>query len=85
MMNTITAGDKGDRSDNGSIHDQQRQRLESKIAVIESRIDSLPGFLPDSYQYLMQQLDQHQHQLLEILLKDEFDTIDSTESTASEH
>jgi hypothetical protein len=85
-MNTTTASDRGDRS--GSIsakQDHQRQRLESKIAFIESRIDSLPGFLPDSYQYLMQQLDQHQHQLLKILLQDEFDSIDSTESTASEH
>ena len=82
-MNTTTTGDRGDNA--SAKQDHQRQRLESKIAFIESRIDSLPGFLPDSYQYLMQQLDQHQHQLLEILLKDEFDTIDSTESSASEY
>jgi len=81
-MNTTTASD---RSDNGSIYDQQRQRLASKIAVIESQVNSLPGFLPDSYQYLMQQLDQHQHQLLRIILQDEFDAIDSTESIASEY
>ena len=81
-MNTTTAGDRGD---NGSIHDHQHQRIVSKIAFIESQVDSLQGFLPDSYQYLMQQLDQHQHQLLKILLQDEFDSIDSTESSASEH
>lgn len=82
-MNTKTTGDRGDRS--GSKHIQNRRRLETKIAFIESKIDSLPGFLPDSYQYLMQQLDQHQHQLLEIILKDKFDTIDSTESSAREY
>lgn len=72
-MNTTTTGDRGDRS--GIIitkQDHQRRRLESKIAFIESQIDSLPGVLPDSYQYLMQQLDQHQHQLLKILLKNKF-------------
>ena len=82
-MNTHTACVS---SDNRSAkQDQQRQRLETKVAFIKSQIDSLPGFLPDSYQYLMQQLDQHQHQLLEILLQDEFDTIDSTESSTSEY
>jgi hypothetical protein len=82
-VNTNTTGDRGDRS--GSKRIQNRRGLETKIAFIESRIDSLPGFLPDSYQYLMQQLDQHQHQLLEIILEDEFDTIDSIESSASEY
>jgi hypothetical protein len=57
---------KSERSSSNKI--QNRQRLETKITFIESRIESLPGFLPDSYQYLMQQLDQHQHQLLEITL-----------------
>jgi hypothetical protein len=56
-MNTHTAGVS---SDNRSAkQDQQRQRLETKVAFIKSQIDSLPGFLPDSYQHLMQQLDQH--------------------------
>ena len=82
-MNTTTASG---RSDNASAkQDHQRQRLESKIAFIESRIDSLPGFLPASYQYLMQQPDQHQHQLLKILLQDELDTINSTVSSSSEY
>jgi hypothetical protein len=82
-MNTITAGDKGDSS--SAKQDQQRHRLETKIAFIESQIDSLPGFLPDSYQYLMQQLDQNQHQLLKILLQDEFNAIDCIESSTSEY
>ena len=80
-MNTTTASD---RSDNGSTkQDHKRQQLESKITLIESQIDSLSGFLPDSYQYLMQQLDQHQHQLLKIILQDEFDRIDCMEDTTS--
>ena len=85
-MNTTTASDRGDRS--GSIsakQDHQRQRLETKVAFIKSQIDSLPGFLPDSYQYLMQQLDQRQHRLLKIMLEDEFDTVDSTISRGGEY
>ena len=81
-MNTTTASD---RSDNASIHGRQRQRLETKVAFIKSQIDSLPGFLPDSYQYLMQQLDQRQHRLLKIMLEDEFDTVDSTISRGGEY
>ena len=83
VVNTQTTGDRGDKS--GSKQIQNRLRLETKVAFIESQIDSLPGFLPDSYQYLMQQLDQHQHQLLKILLQDEFNAIDCIESSTSEY
>jgi hypothetical protein len=83
-LNVVNTKNASDRSDNGSTkQDHKRQQLESKITFIESKIDSLSGFLPDSYQYLMQQLDQHQHQLLKIILQDEFDTIDCMEDATS--
>jgi hypothetical protein len=82
-MNTTTTGVSSDKRSAKQI--QNRQRLETKVAFIESRIESLPGFLPDSYQYLMQQLDQHQHHLLKILLQDEFKTIDATEDANDGH
>ena len=83
-MNTTTPGDRGDshlsnRSTAASDPESTLLRLQSKIAYIESQIDALPGFLPDSYHYLMQQLDQHQHQLLSLLLKDQFAAIDATD------
>jgi hypothetical protein len=81
IVNAITAGD---RSDNGSTkQDHKRQQLESKITFIESQVDSLSGFVPDSYPCLIQQLDQHQHQLLKIILQDGFDTIDCMGDTTS--
>jgi hypothetical protein len=76
-MNTITTDTRGN-SDNH--HQEQKRRcLEHKIAFIQSQIDALPGFLPDSYQYLMQQFDQHQQQLLSLLLHDQFTAIDAAQ------
>ena len=82
---TTTTTDIGDSRDlnTSCIQDSLRQRLETKIAYIESQIDALPRFLPESYQYLMAQLDQHQQQLLSILLKDQFAVIDTTLSDAT--
>ncbi len=82
-MNAITAGDRGDNTNSttSSTQDQLRQRLQSKVSYIESQIDALPGFLPESYQYLMHQLDQYQQQLLAIMLRDEFDAIDAINAT----
>ena len=79
-MNISTTSITGDTStiNASKAPNPQRIRLETKIAYIESQIDALPGFLPESYQYLMAQLDQQQHQLLAILLQDHFDAIDAT-------
>jgi hypothetical protein len=77
-MNTITTG-ATDNSSGNHHQEQKRRRLEHKIAFIQSQIDALPGFLPDSYQYLMQQLDQHQQQLLSLLLHNQFTAIDAAQ------
>jgi len=85
-MNSRTANDTGDESilTSSDSQDQLWQKLHSKITYIQSQIDSLPEYLPESYQYLMGQLDRHQQQLLALILQEEFNLIESTSTTRND-
>jgi hypothetical protein len=82
-MNSRTTSDIGDKSTHkaSGSQDQLRQQLHSKITYIQSQIDALPEFMPESHQYLMRQLDHHQQQLLALMLQDEFDVIETSSGT----
>ena len=54
-----------------------RQRLESKIAFLQQQLDSLEHYLPETYQYLMEQMDSQQVLLKQIQIKEHFAVIDS--------
>jgi len=66
-----------------SHHSSERQRLESKIAFLQQQLDSLDHYLPETYQYLMEQLDSQQVLLKRLEVKEHFATIDSSDGALS--
>jgi hypothetical protein len=58
-----------------------RQKLESKITFLQQQLDSLDQYLPDTYQYLMEQMDSQQVLLKRLEVQDHFAAIDSSHST----
>jgi uncharacterized coiled-coil protein SlyX len=61
----------------------ERQKLESKIAFLQQQLDSLDHYLPETYQYLMEQMDSQQVLLKQLEVQEHFATIDSSHSTQS--
>jgi uncharacterized coiled-coil protein SlyX len=60
-----------------------RQRLESKIAFLQQQLDSLDHYLPETYQYLMEQMDAQQMLLKRLAVQEHFAVIDSTTGVLS--
>ena len=58
----------------------ERQKLESKITFLQQQLDSLDHYLPDTYQYLMEQMDSQQVLLKRLEVQDHFAAIDSSTS-----
>jgi hypothetical protein len=46
-----------------------RQRLESKITFLQQQLDSLEHYLPETYQYLMEEMDVQQRNLMELKIQ----------------
>jgi len=55
-----------------------RQRLESKIAFLQQQLDSLDHYLPDTYKFLLEQMDTQQILLKQLEVKEQFALIDSS-------
>jgi len=55
----------------------ERQRLESKIAFLQQQLDSLDHYLPETYQYLMEEMDTQQVLLKHLQVQEHFAVIDS--------
>ena len=61
-----------------------RQRLESKIAFLQQQLDSLDHYLPETDQYLMEEMDTQQVLLQHLQVQEHFAAIDSwNESSGS--
>ena len=61
----------------------ERQKLESKIAFLQQQLDSLDHYLPDTYQFLVEQMDAQQVLLKRLEVKAHFATIDSSTGAMS--
>ena len=61
----------------------EHQRLLSKIAFLQQQLDSLDHYLPDTYQYLMEQMDAQQILLKQLEVQEHFAVIDSSEGAMS--
>ena len=61
----------------------ERQKLESKITFLQQQLDSLDHYLPDTYKFLVEQMDAQQVLLKRLEVKDHFATIDSSEGALS--
>ena len=56
----------------------ERQKLESKIAFLQQKLDSLDHYLPETYQYLLIEMDSQQVLLKQLEVQEHFATIDSS-------
>ena len=54
-----------------------RQKLESKIEFLNQQIDLLTQYLPDTYQYLLAEMDIQQVLLKQLEVQERFAIIDS--------
>ena len=61
-----------------------RSKLKSKIAFIEKQISSLDSYLPETYEYLMSELDSQKCLLAEIEVKNYFLNVDNDQEDADE-
>lgn len=68
-----------------SLNNQvSRSRLKSKIAFIEKQISSLDNYLPETYEYLMIELDNQKCLLAELEVKNHFFNVDNNQEDANE-
>lgn len=58
----------------------ERQKLESKITYLQQQLDSLDHYLPETYQYLLIEMDAQQVLLKQLEVQEHFATIDSSHS-----
>lgn len=47
-----------------------QDRIQERIAFLEKQLDSLDHFLPDTYQFLVAELDVQQRELMEYKIQD---------------
>ena len=57
-----------------------RQRIESKIAFLRQQFDSLDYYLPETYTYLLEEMDYQQVLLKRLDVQESFASIDSCDS-----
>jgi hypothetical protein len=48
----------------------QREHIEASINFIKKQLDSLEHYLPETYSYLMEEMDSQQRNLIELKVKD---------------
>jgi len=60
-----------------------RQKLESKIEFLNQQIDLLNHYLPDTYQYLLAEMDNQQMLLKQLAVQERFAIIDSDSTVRS--
>lgn len=58
----------------------ERRRIESKIAFLKQQFDSLDYYLPETYRYLLEEMDYQQILLKRLDVQESFASIDSRDS-----
>lgn len=48
----------------------QKEQIEASINFIQQQLDSLEHYLPETYSYLMEEMDSRQRNLIELKIKD---------------
>jgi hypothetical protein len=61
-----------------------KHKVVSKIKFLEDRFMSLDNYLPETYQYLLCELDQQKYLLAQLEVQEYFDQVDDDESTDSQ-
>ena len=81
-MNTLSGSSR--RTMKNLNNQASRSKLKSKIAFIEKQISSLDNYLPETYEYLMSELDCQRCLLAEIEVKNYFLNIDNDQEEPDE-
>ena len=71
-------------SRSGNHESTIKSRVQQKIRFLEDQLISLDHYLPETYDYLMQELDLQRRHLAELEVKETFDEIDSEQVIDSE-
>jgi hypothetical protein len=61
-------------------HPTSKSRIQSKIKFLEDQLALLDHYLPETYEYLMQELDLQRRLLVELEIKDAFALIDTAQN-----
>ena len=61
-----------------------KHKVASKIQFLEAQLVSLDNYLPETYQYLLCELDQQKYLLAQLEVQEYFDQVDDNESTDSQ-
>ena len=61
----------------------ERQKLDSKITFLQQQLDSLDHYLPETYQFLITEMDTQQVLLKQLEVQEHFATIDSNTCSLS--
>ena len=48
----------------------QKEHIEASVNFIQQQLDSLEHYLPETYQFLMEEMDSQQRNLIELKVKD---------------
>jgi hypothetical protein len=70
------------RSDN--LDSSTKSKVQRKIRFLEDQLVSLDHYLPETYDYLMQELDLQRRHLAELQVTETFDEIDRDQMINSE-
>jgi hypothetical protein len=68
----------------GLVMSNQRKRLEAKVQYLQSELESLKDYfyVPETYQYLIEELDTQQVLLKHLEVQEQFAAIDAGDPTA---
>ena len=55
-----------------------KQQIQSKILFLETQLTSLDHYLPETYEYLLRELDVQKRLLAELEVQETFNAIDAT-------
>ena len=53
----------------------EKEHIEASINFIKKQLDSLEHYLPETYQFLMEEMDSQQRNLIELKVKDFYKTL----------
>jgi len=57
-----------------------KQQVLAKIDFLENQLENLNHFLPDTYEFLMHQIDCHRRVLVELEVNETFELIDTQQA-----
>jgi hypothetical protein len=64
------------------MKNSSKQQIQLKIRFLEDQLVSLDHYLPETYDYLMRELDQQKYALVELAIREKFSQIEGANQPA---